>query len=91
MKHYVDLQPLKDACNREWKDETPQEIVSIAANAIYWRGYNVAWAEKQLAAKCDGLERAARKIAARSGKVLAESREQETKLVLEILRDEITK
>jgi len=32
------LKPLKDACDRDWKDETPEQIVAIAANAIYWRG-----------------------------------------------------
>lgn len=31
------LQPLKDACDRDWKDETPEQVVTIAANAIYWR------------------------------------------------------
>lgn len=33
----LDLQPLKDACDRDWLDETPQQIVAIAANAIFWR------------------------------------------------------
>jgi len=32
------LQPLKDACDRDWEDETPEQVVAIAANAIYWRG-----------------------------------------------------
>jgi hypothetical protein len=31
------LKPLKDACDRDWKDETSEQIVAIAANAIYWR------------------------------------------------------
>jgi hypothetical protein len=31
------LQPLKDACDRDWKDESPDQIITIAANAIYWR------------------------------------------------------
>ena len=33
----LDLQPLKDACDRNWTDETPEQVVTIAANAIYWR------------------------------------------------------
>ncbi len=32
------LQPLKEACDRDWEDETPIQIVAIAANAIHWRG-----------------------------------------------------
>ena len=36
------LQPLKDACDREWKDENPSQIVTIAANAIYWRHHLIA-------------------------------------------------
>jgi len=31
------LQPLKDSCDRDWKDESPAQIIAIAANAIYWR------------------------------------------------------
>jgi len=34
--------PLKAACDRDWKDETPEQVVSIAANAIYWRGRDEA-------------------------------------------------
>ncbi len=37
----LDLQPLKDACDRDWKDETPQQIIVIAANAIHWRNRQV--------------------------------------------------
>ncbi|MDA4129237.1 MAG: hypothetical protein OK457_00550 [Thaumarchaeota archaeon] len=29
--------PLKKQCDRDWKDETPEQIVAIACNAIYWR------------------------------------------------------
>jgi hypothetical protein len=29
---------LKKACDRDWKDETPEQVAQIAANAIYWRG-----------------------------------------------------
>ena len=38
----LDLSPLKAACDRSWADETPQQIVSIAANAIYWRDQEIA-------------------------------------------------
>ncbi len=31
------IQPLKRECDREWKEETPEQVVAIAANAIYWR------------------------------------------------------
>jgi hypothetical protein len=30
--------PLKVQCDRDWSDETPEQVVSIACNAIYWRG-----------------------------------------------------
>ncbi len=36
-KQSIDFQPLKDALDRDWKDETPQQIIVIAANGIYWR------------------------------------------------------
>lgn len=31
------LNTLKGACDREWSDETPTQIATIVANAIYWR------------------------------------------------------
>ena len=39
------VQLLKDACDRDWKDETPAQVVAIAANAIYWRGRSAKEAE----------------------------------------------
>ena len=41
------LKVLKDACERDWKDETPIQIASIAANAIYWRGKRAEAAEQE--------------------------------------------
>lgn len=31
------VKPLKEACDRNWKDENPAQIVAIAANTIHWR------------------------------------------------------
>jgi hypothetical protein len=31
------VETLKAACDRTWSDETPQQVASIAANAIHWR------------------------------------------------------
>ena len=36
------VEPLKKACDRAWEDETPEQIVAIAANAIYWREQEIA-------------------------------------------------
>lgn len=43
------LKVLKDACDRDWKDETPLQVVTIAANAIHWRGQRAEKAEVELA------------------------------------------
>ena len=42
------MRPLKEACDREWKDETPEQIVTITANAIYWRGRDHAAARQRI-------------------------------------------
>jgi hypothetical protein len=31
------LEPLKQALDRAWKDETPEQIIAIACNGLYWR------------------------------------------------------
>ena len=36
------LQLLKDSCDRDWKDESPEVIIRIACNALYWRDYEIA-------------------------------------------------
>lgn len=41
------LKVLKDACERDWTDETPIQIASIAANAIHWRGKRAEAAEQE--------------------------------------------
>ena len=33
----MNVQPLKDSMDRKWKDESPQTVIVLAANAIYWR------------------------------------------------------
>jgi hypothetical protein len=43
-------QLLKDACDRDWKDETPEQIVKIAANGLYWRDKEIAQLKAELAA-----------------------------------------
>lgn len=37
--HYEErlVTPLKKQCDRHWTDETPEQVVMIACNAIYWR------------------------------------------------------
>lgn len=37
----LNLQPLKDVLDRDWKDETPDQVITIAANGIYWRTRDV--------------------------------------------------
>jgi hypothetical protein len=41
---------LKAACDREWGDETPLQVATIAANALHWRGEEI----KQLRAELEG-------------------------------------
>jgi hypothetical protein len=43
------LEPLKAACDRSWSDETPEQIVAIAANALYWRDQEIARLKAALA------------------------------------------
>ena len=31
------VEPLKKQCDRHWEDETPEQVVAIACNGIYWR------------------------------------------------------
>ena len=46
----LDLQPLKDVCDRDWKDETPQQIIAIAAIAqARDRQWGIALAEHDIA------------------------------------------
>jgi len=33
------LKLMKKSCDRDWKDETPEQIVTIFANADYWRNW----------------------------------------------------
>lgn len=42
---------LKSACDRSWENETPRQIASIAANAIYWRQSGREAAEQRLTAQ----------------------------------------
>lgn len=58
------LQPLKDACDRDWDDETPEQIVAVAANAIHWRQQRAESAERAL----DQMKEALKSIVA-AGKV----------------------
>ncbi len=50
------LLPLRNACDRDWKDETPAQTVEIAANAIYWRDREI----EKATGECQRLREALR-------------------------------
>jgi hypothetical protein len=57
------LQLLKDACDRDWKDETPEVIIRIACNALYWRDREIEKLKETdlyTAGRRDALEEAAK-------------------------------
>ena len=43
---------LKLACDRNWTDETPAQVVSVASNALYWRGQEI----EKLKQRADALQ-----------------------------------
>jgi hypothetical protein len=44
---------LKAACDRNWSDETPLQVATIAANAIYWRDREIATLRADLTGAAD--------------------------------------
>ena len=43
------IQIIKDACDRDWKDETPAQIATIVSNAMFWRNKKIQELRDRLA------------------------------------------
>lgn len=59
------VEPLKEVLDRDWEDETPEQIITIARNGIYWRTIANKNATQQATAVA--IEAAARALEARRG------------------------
>lgn len=43
------IAPLKAAIDRDWKDETPEQVITIVCNALLWRAREIDVLSKSLA------------------------------------------